>query len=163
MMASGRGSSSAPASIMSWAPASSSFVWNRNTIVPGISSRWFAINRAVVSRQAMWLSWPQACMTPGFSEANGSPVSSWTGSASMSERMQRVLPGFPPFSTPMTPVGRHLRTSMPRDFSSSSIFCAVRNSCVPTSGCAWKSRRSAIRFGVSSAISFLRSILVPPW
>ena len=34
-------------------------------------------------------------MTPGFSDANGSPVSSWMGSASMSARIASVGPGSP--------------------------------------------------------------------
>ena len=38
----------------------------------------------------MWQSWPQACMTPSFSLANGSPVRSVTASAGLFVQGQRV-------------------------------------------------------------------------
>ena len=36
---------------------------------------------------AMWPSWPQACMWPGFVEQKETPLFSLMGSASMSARM----------------------------------------------------------------------------
>jgi hypothetical protein len=43
-------------------------------------------------------------MRPGTSDANGSPVSSGIGSASMSPRSRIVGPGFAPFSVATTDV-----------------------------------------------------------
>jgi len=39
--------------------------------------------------EAIWASWPQACMTPSFFEANGREFFSGTGSASISARQRR--------------------------------------------------------------------------
>ena len=52
---------------------------------------------------AACVSCPQACILPSCSEAKGSPVSSCIGSASMSARRSTVLPGFPPFISPIIP------------------------------------------------------------
>ncbi len=41
---------------------------------------------AVPRTTALWTSWPQACMTPGFRDLYGRPVASWMGRASMSAR-----------------------------------------------------------------------------
>ena len=42
---------------------------------------------AVPSSIAVCMSWPQACMTPGFVLAHATPVASVMGSASKSARM----------------------------------------------------------------------------
>ena len=41
---------------------------------------------AAPSSMAAWVSWPQACITPGVCDAKGRPVSSRIGRASMSAR-----------------------------------------------------------------------------
>ena len=57
---------------------------------------------AALTSIATCVSWPQACMTPGTSEAKSRPVSSGIGSASMSPRSSTVGPGRAPSSTPTT-------------------------------------------------------------
>ena len=49
--------------------------------------------RATPSAMTVCTSWPQACIFPASFEANGRPVCSWIGSASMSARMPMVRPG----------------------------------------------------------------------
>ena len=77
-MASTFGWSSTPSRIISEAPPGffSSPGWKRSTTVPGRSCSTDFSARAVASRIAVCTSCPQACMTPGRSEAKGSPVSS---------------------------------------------------------------------------------------
>ena len=50
---------------------------------------------AAPSSIAVCPSCPQACIAPGRSEANSTPLSSWIGSASMSARSATVGPGLP--------------------------------------------------------------------
>ena len=79
--------SSSPSSSMyraPWKPSSPGCTMN--TTWPASSSRRSASSRAAPTSIATWVSCPQACMTPGTSEAKGSPVSSCTGRASMSPR-----------------------------------------------------------------------------
>ncbi len=91
----------------------------------------------------MWLSWPQACMTPTSCplysvrtlDAKGRSTISVTGRASMSERNATVGPGRPPRSSPTTPVWAiPVRTSIPRLFRCSAILAEVRNSRLLSSG-----------------------------
>ena len=104
-----------PASIIGLAPPGpSSAGWKTNTTVP--ARRAFSRSRtaAAPSAMAMWASWPQACMQPGWVEAKASPVSSAIGRASMSARIIRVGPGLPVRRSPTTPVPAiPLRTSRP--------------------------------------------------
>ena len=79
--------SSSPSSSMKRAPwKPSSPGCTMNTTWPASSSRRSASSRAAPSSIATCVSCPQACIAPGTSELNGSPVSSFTGSASMSPR-----------------------------------------------------------------------------
>ena len=81
-----------------------------------------AILRAVrtfakVKRTAVWISCPQACITPGTSDLNGRSFSSSTGSASMSARNAMHGPGFSPFMTATVLVPEIPSISgMPREF-----------------------------------------------
>src|ERR1700685_3883516 len=54
--------------------------------VPGSSACLAHSSRAAPASMAVCRSWPQACIAPGIREAYGRPVSSVTGSASMSPR-----------------------------------------------------------------------------
>ena len=97
----------------------------------------------------MWVSWPQACMTPLSTPvrlvprtrlANGRPVCSSTGSASMSARSSRIGPG--PFAiTATTPVPpTPVVTVKPARRASAAMRAALRVSCIDSSGLAWRSR-----------------------
>lgn len=64
------GSIPRPTSTKDFAPAAiSSAGWNRAMYVPFQQSLPSASRRAQASPLVMWTSWPQACMTPSFSEA----------------------------------------------------------------------------------------------
>ena len=78
--------------------------------------------------------------------ANGRSTSSATGSASMSARKATTGPGSAPFSSPTTPVwATPVRTSSkPSARRWSATMPAVRNSRLPSSGWACRSRRQAI-------------------
>ena len=78
---------SAPAAIASSAPPgiNSSAGWKISR-TPNGSSAAEASAVAAPSRIAVWASWPQACATPGTTEAYGAPVRSAIGSASISAR-----------------------------------------------------------------------------
>ncbi len=90
----------------------SSAGWKTIFTVPARSAFIPASTSAAPRSIAMWKSWPQACMTPTSRplysprsfEAKGSPVSSVTGSASMSDRSATTGPGLPPTRSPTTPV-----------------------------------------------------------
>ncbi len=69
---------------------------------------------------AVWPSWPQACITPGFFDAKGSPVSSVIGSASWSLRSATVGPGRPPRRSARTLVAVGCEISKPPISSSCS-------------------------------------------
>ena len=157
--ASGLKSRNRPSSIISFAPAVSPAVggpssagWNTNITSPGRSAFIFDSASATPSRIATCMSWPQACITPtGWPryvlftvEANGNPVCSVTGSASMSARSAMRGPGLPPFRMATTPVWpMPVFGSSPNARSLSATICAVRVSWLPSSGCWWKSRRHA--------------------
>ena len=84
-------------------------------------------------------------MTPSFSLAKGRPVSSLTGSASISPRIRMVLPGFAPLIVARTPFSRpHFFQETPMESSSFLTTALVLDSCLLSSGCAWKYRRILI-------------------
>ena len=58
--------------------------------------------RAAPRSIATWVSWPQACIAPAFSDANSRPVSSVSGRPSMSARSRIVGPGRAPSMTATT-------------------------------------------------------------
>ena len=89
--------------------ATSSAGWNRKRTVPQRSSFIPLSTVAAPSSMAPWVSCPQACMTPGFSEANSTPLFSVMLRASMSARRTMILPGFPPLSSARRPVGSRRR------------------------------------------------------
>jgi hypothetical protein len=74
---------------------SSSACWKMKRFSPVCSSRRRCCSLKAASIIAVCPSWPHACMTPGFLDAKGRPVSSSMGSASMSARSASVLPGRP--------------------------------------------------------------------
>ena len=85
-----------PASTSMRAPwEHSSAGWNTRRTSPARRSRLAWSTVAAPRSMAAWQSWPQACMRPGESEENGSPVSSATGSASMSARSSTRLRAVP--------------------------------------------------------------------
>ena len=92
-----------------------------NSTEPASDSRRRASRRAAPTSIAVCASWPQACIAPLTSEANGSPVSSGIGNASMSARNKIVGPGRAPESLAMTDVVRWpVWMSRPRPSSASS-------------------------------------------
>ena len=105
--------------------------------------------RAVSTSTVTWTSCPQACMTGTSWPARfvtrtvlayGRPVSSCTGSPSMSPRTSTVGPA-PFFSTATTPYPPNLSvTSAPVVRNSTAILAAVFSSISESSGWAWKSR-----------------------
>ena len=79
--------------------------WNMKITVPGTSSCRAQSSLAAPASMAVCRSWPQACIAPGIADAYGSPVSSVTGSASMSPRSSTTGPEperRPPRSTAVT-------------------------------------------------------------
>ena len=64
--------------------------WNNPSTVPSKRSLRSRSNNSAPSRAAACMSCPQACITPSLTDANGSPVRSETGSASMSARSTTV-------------------------------------------------------------------------
>ena len=100
----------------------------------------------------MWASWPQACMTPVCwplkvvvaVEANGRPVCSVTGNASMSARSATFGPGSAPSTTAVTPWWAiPVRTSSPSARRCSATLAEVCSSRLDSSGCWWNQRRSS--------------------
>ena len=90
---------------MSRAPCGpSSPGWNMSRTRPASSSRRSTRRRAAPRSIATCVSCPQACITPGISDAKSSPVSSVSGSASMSPRRRIVGPGRAPSITATTDV-----------------------------------------------------------
>ena len=95
--------SSTPSSIMILAPpCPSSPGWNMKITLPGSSPRRADSSRAAPASIAVCRSCPQACIVPSICDANGSPVRSVTGSASISPRSSTAGPGWPPRSTATT-------------------------------------------------------------
>ncbi len=99
----------------------------------------------------MWASWPQACMTPGTVDFQGTSTASWMGRASRSARRATTGPGFPPFSTPTTPVPARRRQGMPSTPRMPATRLPVRVSRLLSSGWAWMSRRQATTSGWSAS------------
>ena len=79
--------------------ASKTPLWHRSLAPPVVSSAGWKRRRTLWGRavcsashwarsrtMAMWASWPQACIFPGWREAKGRPVFSWMGRASASLR-----------------------------------------------------------------------------
>ena len=139
------GFSKAPTSTSSFAPPGrvSSLCWKISLTVPAKSSLCLQSSFAVPSSIATCMSCPQACIMPGSSLLYGSPVSSVTGSASISARNATHLPDpLPPWISPMTAVGTgDWISSTPSSASFSRISFEVRNSFRPISGCRWMVRR----------------------
>ena len=77
--------------------------WNISLTVPSISSSMLLSSFAAPSIMAVWVSWPQACILPGFWERNSTFACSSTGRASISPRSRMVLPGFLPPASATTP------------------------------------------------------------
>ncbi len=65
-----------------------------------VAARW----RAADSSIAVWPSWPQACILPNTLLAQGLPLVSAIGSASMSARRPMRRVDVPARSVPTTPV-----------------------------------------------------------
>ena len=96
----------------------------------------------------MWASWPQACIAPSVPEAKSRPVSSRSGSASMSARRTTVGPGRPPSMIAATELSATpRRPSSPIFPSSSTITSWVTGRSIPISGRRWIRRRIAVTSG----------------
>ena len=98
--------STAPSATMSIAPpgCTSSAGWKISRTRPG-SAGALASARPAPSTIAVWASCPQACMTFGTVEANGSPVASCSGRASMSARSATQRRPWPTSQTRPVPSG----------------------------------------------------------
>ncbi len=158
--------SSTPSSIITPAPSQpSSPGWNISTTSPRRRSRCWASSRAPPTSAAVCRSWPQACMAP-LVEAKSSPVSSSTGSASMSARSSTVLGSVSsrasPRSTAVTEVvPEPVEISRPRPSSSASTVSWVRGRSRPISGCWCSRRRRSVRSSAMSRASSYRSTRPP--
>ena len=138
-----------PSSIIVCAPPSpSSPGWNIRITWPGKSPRRSWRRRAAPSSIATWVSWPHACIAPSTSDVNSSPVSSWSGSASMSARRRIVGPGMPPSITATTELRAFpIVPFRPIAASSSSTIAWVWGRSRPISGWRWIRRRIATTSG----------------
>ena len=93
-----------PSSSMRFAPPwPSSAGWNTRCKCPS-KLRVAARCRAAESSMAVWPSWPQACILPNTLLAQGLPLVSRMGSASMSARSPTWRVPVPARSVPTTPV-----------------------------------------------------------
>ena len=133
--------------------------------VPGSSARRALSSRAAPTSMAVCRSWPQACIAPGIREAYGRPVSSVTGSASMSPRSSTTGPALAAFPAPrstavteLSPLPVLISSGSPS--SAASTFCWVFGRSRPISGSAWIACRSSAISPAMSAAS-LRSGTVP--
>ena len=128
---------------MSIAPpgCTSSAGWKISRTRPG-SAGALASARPAPSTIAVWASCPHACMTFGTVEANGSPVASCSGRASMSARSATQRRPWPTSQTRPVPSGR-VRGSRPAADSSRPIIAVVWRSARPSSGAACSARRQA--------------------
>src|SRR5262245_42220625 len=125
-----------------------------NTTLPASSARRAASSRAAPTSMAVCASCPQACITPAVREANGRPVSSGMGSASMSARSRIARPGLAPRSVATTPLDFVcVSISSGSASSRSSTFPRVFGSSRPSSGSVWIARRSSTRSGSSCRAS----------
>ena len=122
----------------------SSAGWNTSITCPGRSWRIATSASAMPSRMPVWPSWPQACITPVVwplkvvvtFEANGRPVCSVTGNASMSARNAIFGPGLPPSMIATTPWWAiPVCGFSPSARRCSATFAAVRCSRLDSSGC----------------------------
>ena len=142
--------SSTPSLIITPAPSQpSSPGWNISTTSPRSWSRCCARRRAPPISPAVCRSCPHACMAP-LVEAKSSPVSSPTGSASMSARRSTVFGSAssraPPRRTAVTEVVPvPVEISSPSPSSSRSTFSCVRGRSRPISGSRCSSLRSSAR------------------
>src|SRR5207247_7891562 len=123
----------------------SSAGWSTTTTSPAAGSlarRW-----ATPTVHAACTSWPQACITPGRCDANGSPVASVIGSASMSPRTATTgADGSRPRKRATTPVSAMRSSAAGRSWPSASYSrCDVSRSSNASSGWRWISSRSATR------------------
>ena len=139
-----------PAAIMSRAPpgASSSACWKMNRTSPS-NSRPLS-SRAAPSSIAVCPSCPHACIAPGRSDANSTPLSSSIGSASMSARSATTGPPLPIRAITLVSVGRS--TSRPKPSSVSATNAEVSCSSKLTSGLRCKCRRQATTSSSTPAI-----------
>ena len=122
--------------------------------VPGSSACRALSSFAAPASMAVCRSWPQACIAPGMADAYGSPVSSVTGSASMSPRSSTTGPGRPPRSTAVTELTAFpvLTSSGSPDRASSTLRCVFGRS-RPISGSRWIACRSSAISPASFAAS----------
>ena len=140
-------------------PVPSSAGWKNIFTIP-VSSDSISLSRiAAPSAAAVWMSCPQACITPLFLEAKGSPVSSVSGSASVSARSATVLPlpAEPTDAVAAVPSSISLY-SMPCRPSISARRAHVGCSSPERSGYSCSSRRKAVSIG--SIPSILLSISI---
>ncbi len=126
-----------PSSIIALAPRQpSSPGWKMKTTVPLRSCRCRDSSQAAPRAMAIWPSWPQACILPGYLEIKAWVFSSWMGRASISARMPIVGPGFAPRTMPTTPVlPTPLSVSTPQSWRRAAIKSAVSSTAKPTPGC----------------------------
>src|ERR671916_843435 len=133
--------SAAPSSTITFPPPPpSSAGWKRNLTVP--FSRSLIPHSAWAAPTSMLVcpSWPQACILPSISEANGKPVSSWIGRASMSALKPTVGPSPSPLKVATIPFSATpVCTSSGRPSRAESTFSAVFFVPKPSSGSRWMS------------------------
>ena len=131
--------------------------WNMKITVPGTSSCRAQSSLAAPASMAVCRSWPQACIAPGIADAYGSPVSSVTGSASMSPRSSTTGPEperRPPRSTAVTELTAvPVLTSSGSPASASSTLRCVFGRSRPISGSEWIACRSSAISPASFAAS----------
>ncbi len=121
----------------------SSAGWKMSRTPPGSSpcSCTSASASAAPTRAVVCTSWPQAWATPAVRLAQGSSVTSWTGSASMSARSATIRSLSPRSAT--KPVSGSRRTRQPACSTLAAASAVVRVSAQESSGCWWMSRRSS--------------------
>ena len=125
--------------------------------VPGRSACRAESSFAAPASMAVCRSWPQACIAPGTADAYGSPVSSVTGSASMSPRSSTTGPAperRPPRSTAVTELSAWpvLISSGSPSRAPSTLACVFGRS-RPISGSRWIACRSSAISPASFAAS----------
>ena len=97
-----------------------------------------AVSKAAApSREVVWPSWPQACMTLGLVEACGTPLVSRIGSASISARRPTDRLDWPrlivaTMPLPPTPAMKGTPSSVSRAWTKAAVSC----SCSVSSGLA---------------------------
>src|SRR5262245_32233417 len=131
---------------MPFAPSSPG--WKRSFAAPREGGRALS-RRATSTSPAAWQSWPHACIAPRCRDANGSPVSSTIGSASMSARARIVRPLAPPSTSAVSPVFATRRGANPRPRSQRSICADVSFSTSESSASPCSSRRRSTTEGTA--------------